>query len=141
MLMKWRRLGEFYDVSVEYVARAYLKGLCHDDAADHVMDRKATTMMMCMKCLIIQTNGPTCYKAAQCLTIVLIDIGTSLKLAVNTQMVMFSVYIGQSTFYNIGFVYSELMQYDIALNCYEKAALKMPKYAEASQKKVRCFNA
>ncbi|XP_023734229.1 zinc finger protein BRUTUS-like At1g18910 isoform X1 [Lactuca sativa] len=33
---------------------------CHDDATDHSMDRKATTMMMCMKCLIIQPVGPTC---------------------------------------------------------------------------------
>ncbi|GJU04783.1 zinc finger protein BRUTUS-like protein isoform X1 [Tanacetum coccineum] len=33
---------------------------CHDDNTDHVMDRKATTMMMCMKCLIIQPIGPTC---------------------------------------------------------------------------------
>ncbi|KAL4584008.1 hypothetical protein LXL04_008597 [Taraxacum kok-saghyz] len=33
---------------------------CHDDATDHLMDRKATTMMMCMKCLIIQPVGPTC---------------------------------------------------------------------------------
>ncbi|XP_076943225.1 zinc finger protein BRUTUS-like At1g74770 [Bidens hawaiensis] len=34
--------------------------LCHDDATDHIMDRKASTMMMCMKCLIIQPIGPTC---------------------------------------------------------------------------------
>lgn len=33
---------------------------CHDDATDHLMDRKETTMMMCMKCLIIQPIGPTC---------------------------------------------------------------------------------
>lgn len=33
---------------------------CHDDATDHLMDRKATTMMMCMKCLRIQPVGPTC---------------------------------------------------------------------------------
>ncbi|KAK9066525.1 hypothetical protein SSX86_013848 [Deinandra increscens subsp. villosa] len=40
--------------------KLYTCRLCHDDAADHVMDRKATTMMMCMKCLIIQPIGPTC---------------------------------------------------------------------------------
>ncbi|KAI7746224.1 hypothetical protein M8C21_032874, partial [Ambrosia artemisiifolia] len=33
---------------------------CHDDTTDHIMDRKATTMMMCMKCLIVQPVGPTC---------------------------------------------------------------------------------
>ncbi|XP_010272192.1 PREDICTED: uncharacterized protein LOC104608041 isoform X2 [Nelumbo nucifera] len=33
---------------------------CHDDVADHSMDRKSTTKMMCMKCLKIQPIGPTC---------------------------------------------------------------------------------
>ncbi|XP_076932624.1 zinc finger protein BRUTUS-like At1g18910, partial [Bidens hawaiensis] len=33
---------------------------CHNEATDHIMDRKATTLMMCMKCLIIQPIGPTC---------------------------------------------------------------------------------
>ncbi|KAL1812482.1 hypothetical protein ACET3Z_022547 [Daucus carota] len=33
---------------------------CHDEVADHSMDRKRTTKMMCMRCLIIQTIGPTC---------------------------------------------------------------------------------
>ncbi|OVA09101.1 zinc finger protein [Macleaya cordata] len=34
---------------------------CHDDAvADHLMDRKSTTEMMCMKCLKVQPIGPTC---------------------------------------------------------------------------------
>ncbi|KAI3726913.1 hypothetical protein L1987_66720 [Smallanthus sonchifolius] len=40
--------------------KLYTCRLCHDDATDHVMDRKATTMMMCMKCLIIQPIGATC---------------------------------------------------------------------------------
>ncbi|XP_071731632.1 zinc finger protein BRUTUS-like At1g74770 isoform X2 [Rutidosis leptorrhynchoides] len=42
--------------------KLYTCRLCHDDAheTDHVMDRKATTMMMCMKCLIVQPIGPTC---------------------------------------------------------------------------------
>ncbi|KAJ0755039.1 putative transcription factor C2H2 family [Helianthus annuus] len=40
--------------------KLYTCRLCHDDATDHVMDRKATSMMMCMKCLIIQPIGPTC---------------------------------------------------------------------------------
>ncbi|XP_028092839.1 zinc finger protein BRUTUS-like At1g18910 isoform X1 [Camellia sinensis] len=33
---------------------------CHDDVADHSMDRKATAKMMCMKCLTIQPISPTC---------------------------------------------------------------------------------
>ncbi|KAK1359771.1 Zinc ion binding protein [Heracleum sosnowskyi] len=33
---------------------------CHNKVAGHVMDRKSTTRMMCMRCLIIQTIGPTC---------------------------------------------------------------------------------
>ncbi|XP_071686362.1 zinc finger protein BRUTUS-like [Rutidosis leptorrhynchoides] len=33
---------------------------CHDNVSDHTMDRKATTEMMCMKCLKIQPVGPTC---------------------------------------------------------------------------------
>ncbi|XP_059643366.1 zinc finger protein BRUTUS-like At1g74770 isoform X2 [Cornus florida] len=37
---------------------------CHDDVADHSMDRKATTKMMCMKCLTIQPVGPTCSTAS-----------------------------------------------------------------------------
>ncbi|KAI7738980.1 hypothetical protein M8C21_010447 [Ambrosia artemisiifolia] len=40
--------------------KLYTCRLCHDDAMDHIMDRKASTMMMCMKCLIIQPIGPTC---------------------------------------------------------------------------------
>ncbi|XP_020209137.1 probable UDP-N-acetylglucosamine--peptide N-acetylglucosaminyltransferase SPINDLY isoform X3 [Cajanus cajan] len=34
-------------------------------------------------------------------------------------------------YYNLGVVYSEMMQYDMALNFYEKAALERPMYAEA----------
>lgn len=37
----------------------------------------------------------------------------------------------QPAYYNLGVVYSELMQYDTALGCYEKAALERPMYAEA----------
>lgn len=37
----------------------------------------------------------------------------------------------QPAYYNLGVVYSEMMQYDMALNCYEKAALERPMYAEA----------
>ncbi|CAK9184752.1 unnamed protein product [Ilex paraguariensis] len=33
---------------------------CHDDMANHSMDRKTTTKMMCMKCMIIQPIGATC---------------------------------------------------------------------------------
>lgn len=37
----------------------------------------------------------------------------------------------QPAYYNLGVVYSEMMQYDTALSCYEKAALERPMYAEA----------
>lgn len=40
--------------------RLYTCRLCHDDVNNHSMDRKATTDMMCMKCLRIQPIGPTC---------------------------------------------------------------------------------
>ncbi|VVA91823.1 unnamed protein product [Arabis nemorensis] len=33
---------------------------CHDEEADHSVDRKQITKMMCMKCLIIQPVGATC---------------------------------------------------------------------------------
>ncbi|KAJ1398314.1 Zinc finger, CHY-type [Sesbania bispinosa] len=33
---------------------------CHDKVSDHSMDRKATTEMMCMRCLQIQPVGPVC---------------------------------------------------------------------------------
>ncbi|KAJ0536424.1 putative transcription factor C2H2 family [Helianthus annuus] len=40
--------------------KLYTCRFCHDDVNDHPMDRKATSMMMCMKCLIVQPIGPTC---------------------------------------------------------------------------------
>ncbi|XP_004300511.1 PREDICTED: uncharacterized protein LOC101292707 [Fragaria vesca subsp. vesca] len=33
---------------------------CHDNVSDHSMDRKATSEMMCMRCLNIQPVGPIC---------------------------------------------------------------------------------
>ncbi|KAK3226051.1 hypothetical protein Dsin_005913 [Dipteronia sinensis] len=33
---------------------------CHDEVAEHQIDRKSVTKMMCMKCLIIQPIGSTC---------------------------------------------------------------------------------
>lgn len=42
-----------------------------------------------------------------------------------------SVLYPQPAYYNLGVVYSEMMQYDTALNCYEKAAIERPMYAEA----------
>ncbi|XP_061989050.1 zinc finger protein BRUTUS [Rosa rugosa] len=33
---------------------------CHDNVSDHSMDRKATSEMMCMRCLYIQPVGPIC---------------------------------------------------------------------------------
>ncbi|KAJ1437911.1 Zinc finger, RING-type [Sesbania bispinosa] len=33
---------------------------CHDNVSDHSMDRKATSEMMCMRCLNIQPIGPIC---------------------------------------------------------------------------------
>ncbi|CAI9112382.1 OLC1v1012828C2 [Oldenlandia corymbosa var. corymbosa] len=33
---------------------------CHDDLTNHSVDRKTITKMMCMKCLVIQSIGPTC---------------------------------------------------------------------------------
>ncbi|KAA8518549.1 hypothetical protein F0562_016023 [Nyssa sinensis] len=79
------------------------------------------------------------YKAAaECLAIVLTDLGTSLKLAGNTQEGIQKYYEAikidphyAPAYYNLGVVYSEMMQYDMALNCYEKAALERPMYAEA----------
>ncbi|KAL1810280.1 hypothetical protein ACET3Z_027270 [Daucus carota] len=40
--------------------KLYTCRLCHDDVEDHIMDRKDTALMMCMKCLIIQSVGATC---------------------------------------------------------------------------------
>ncbi|XP_058099544.1 probable UDP-N-acetylglucosamine--peptide N-acetylglucosaminyltransferase SPINDLY isoform X2 [Magnolia sinica] len=81
---------------------------------------------------------PSYKPAAECLAIVLTDLGTSLKLAGNTQegiqkyceaLKIDSHYA--PAYYNLGVVYSEMMQYDLALSCYEKAALQRPMYAEA----------
>ncbi|KAF8397927.1 hypothetical protein HHK36_016853 [Tetracentron sinense] len=76
--------------------------------------------------------------AAECLAIVLTDLGTSLKLAGNTQEGIQKYYEALKidpryapAYYNLGVVYSEMMQYDMALNCYEKAAQERPMYAEA----------
>ncbi|KAL9995278.1 putative protein O-GlcNAc transferase [Helianthus debilis subsp. tardiflorus] len=81
---------------------------------------------------------PSYKPAAECLAIVLTDIGTSLKLAGNTQEGIQKYYDAikidphyAPAYYNLGVVYSEMMQYDTALNCYEKAALERPMYAEA----------
>ncbi|KAJ6791412.1 putative UDP-N-acetylglucosamine--peptide N-acetylglucosaminyltransferase SPINDLY [Iris pallida] len=81
---------------------------------------------------------PSYKPAAECLAIVLTDLGTSLKLAGNTEegiqkyceaLKVDSHYA--PAYYNLGVVYSELMQYDMALGCYEKAAVQRPMYAEA----------
>ncbi|KAK9723572.1 hypothetical protein RND81_05G008900 [Saponaria officinalis] len=84
------------------------------------------------------TADPSYKPAAECLAIVLTDIGTSLKLAGNTQERIQKYYEALKVdpryapaYYNLGVVYSELMQYDTALTCYEKAALVRPMYAEA----------
>lgn len=83
-------------------------------------------------------SDPSYKPAAECLAIVLTDLGTSLKLAGNTQegiqkyceaLKIDSNYA--PAYYNLGVVYSEMMQYDMALGCYEKAALQRPMYAEA----------
>ncbi|KAK6139823.1 hypothetical protein DH2020_026438 [Rehmannia glutinosa] len=73
---------------------------------------------------------PSYKLAAECLAIVLTDLGTSLKLAGNAQEESRIFYM-QPAYYNLGVVYSEMMQYDTALNCYEKAAIERPMYAEA----------
>lgn len=46
-------------------------------------------------------------------------------------MYLISVLLLQPAYYNLGVVYSEMMQYDMALSFYEKAALERPMYAEA----------
>lgn len=81
---------------------------------------------------------PSYKPAAECLAIVLTDLGTSLKLAGNTQEGIQKYYDAikidpryAPAYYNLGVVYSEMMQYEMALNCYEKAALERPMYAEA----------
>ncbi|CAN4121315.1 unnamed protein product [Withania somnifera] len=81
---------------------------------------------------------PSYKPAAECLAIVLTDIGTSLKLSGNSHEGIQKYYEAikidshyAPAYYNLGVVYSEMMQYDMALNCYEKAALERPMYAEA----------
>ncbi|GAB2255170.1 hypothetical protein Droror1_Dr00008948 [Drosera rotundifolia] len=81
---------------------------------------------------------PSYKLAAECLAIVVTDVGTSLKLAGNTQEGIQKYCEALKVdphyapaYYNLGVVYSELMQYDVALTCYEKAALERPMYAEA----------
>ncbi|GAB4856361.1 hypothetical protein Ancab_014281 [Ancistrocladus abbreviatus] len=81
---------------------------------------------------------PSYKRAAECLAIVVTDIGTSLKLAGNTQEGIQKYYEALKidphyapAYYNLGVVYSEMLQYDLALTCYEKAAIERPMYAEA----------
>ncbi|KAJ7976159.1 Tetratricopeptide repeat (TPR)-like superfamily protein [Quillaja saponaria] len=76
--------------------------------------------------------------AAECLAVVLTDIGTNIKLAGNTQEGIHKYHEALKidphyapAYYNLGVVYSEMMQYDMALAFYEKAALERPMYAEA----------
>ncbi|XP_074581727.1 putative UDP-N-acetylglucosamine--peptide N-acetylglucosaminyltransferase SPINDLY [Curcuma longa] len=81
---------------------------------------------------------PSYKPAAECLAIVLTDLGTSLKLAGNTEEGIQKYFEALKVdshyapaYYNLGVVYSEMMQYDLALNCYEKSILERPLYAEA----------
>ncbi|KAF5954068.1 hypothetical protein HYC85_006924 [Camellia sinensis] len=81
---------------------------------------------------------PSYKPAAEYLAIVLTDLGTSLKLAGNAQEGIQKYYEAikidphyAPAYYNLGVVYSEMMQSDMALGCYEKAALERPMYAEA----------
>ncbi|GER29047.1 tetratricopeptide repeat protein [Striga asiatica] len=81
---------------------------------------------------------PSYKLAAECLAIVLTDLGTSLKLAGNSPEGIQKYYEAikidphyAPAYYNLGVVYSEMMQYDTALSCYERAAIERPMYAEA----------
>ncbi|KAJ8493405.1 hypothetical protein OPV22_015126 [Ensete ventricosum] len=81
---------------------------------------------------------PSYKLAAECLAIVLTDLGTSLKLAGNTDEGIQKYFEALKVdshyapaYYNLGVVYSEMMQYDLALSCYEKAVVERPLYAEA----------
>ncbi|KAF9680848.1 hypothetical protein SADUNF_Sadunf06G0164000 [Salix dunnii] len=81
---------------------------------------------------------PSYKLASECLAIVLTDLGTSLKLSGNAQEGIQKYYEALKVdphyapaYYNLGVVYSEMMQYDTALSCYEKAAMERPMYAEA----------
>lgn len=85
-----------------------------------------------------QAADPSYNPASEFLAIVLTDLGTSLKLADNAEegikkyceaLEVDSHYA--PAYYNLGVVYSEMMQFDIALTCYEKAASERPLYAEA----------
>nr|CCH47184.1 similar to N-acetylglucosaminyltransferase SPINDLY-like [Lupinus angustifolius] len=79
------------------------------------------------------------YKAAsELLAIVFTDIGTNIKLAGNSQEGIQKYFEAikidphyAPAYYNLGVVYSEMMQYDMALTFYEKAATERPMYAEA----------
>ncbi|WVZ91664.1 hypothetical protein U9M48_037807 [Paspalum notatum var. saurae] len=84
------------------------------------------------------TADPSYKPASEFLAIVLTDLGTSLKLAGNTeegiQKYCEALEVDNHyapAYYNLGVVYSEMMQFDVALTCYEKAALERPLYAEA----------
>nr|Q8LP10.1 RecName: Full=Probable UDP-N-acetylglucosamine--peptide N-acetylglucosaminyltransferase SPINDLY; Short=EgSPY [Eustoma grandiflorum]BAC11808.1 SPINDLY [Eustoma grandiflorum] len=79
---------------------------------------------------------PSYKPAAECLATVLNDLGTSLK--GNTQEGIQKYYEAVKidphyapACYNLGVVYSEMMQYDVALSCYERAATESPTYADA----------
>lgn len=48
-----------------------------------------------------------------------------------TFLKVFKTLYAQPAYYNLGVVYSEMMQYDVALSYYEKAASVRPMYAEA----------
>ncbi|KAE9585369.1 putative protein O-GlcNAc transferase [Lupinus albus] len=81
---------------------------------------------------------PSYKVASELLAIVLTDIGTNIKLAGNTQEGIQKYFEAIKTdphyapaYYNLGVVYSEMMQYDMALTFYEKAATERPMYAEA----------
>jgi len=85
-----------------------------------------------------RTADPSYKPASEFLAIVLTDLGTSLKLAGNTeegiQKYCEALEVDNHyapAYYNLGVVYSEMMQFDTALTCYEKAALERPLYAEA----------
>lgn len=81
---------------------------------------------------------PSYKPAAECLAIVMTDLGTNLKLAGNTdegiQKYLEALKVDSHyapAYYNLGVVYSEMLEFDLALSCYEKAASERPMYAEA----------
>ncbi|GJN04272.1 hypothetical protein PR202_ga21805 [Eleusine coracana subsp. coracana] len=84
-----------------------------------------------------QAANPSYKPASEFLAIVLTDLGTSLKLAGNTEEGIQKYFEALEVdnhyapaYYNLGVVYSEMMQFYMALTCYEKAALERPLYAE-----------